>query len=403
MDHRLVSGLEKAFAWDGPSGLGTTFAHGHLEDTGLPGRLLTPARLLDIIMRRSLSAPQFRCFQDGSELHPGRYFADEIGRRGQLIRMADMPKLGELLRGGCTAILDEVEFFDATMEVACRALQWWSRELVQVNAYLTTQDTAGFAMHWDDHDVVVLQLAGDKAWEVRELTRPAPMYRDAQPNTEPSDQVIWSGTMTPGDMMHIPRGYWHKATRTGQGAGFSLHATFGFVKRTGVDWLSWLADQSRATELFRHDLDRRDGHDQQLALAEAVSQLARTRTADDYLASREAQRPPARHIPATGIFGKPEIIVCILDWPPRITDNGEATEVIAAGKRLSFSSRALPAIRLLLSGVPVNLAEASTATGVDAHRLAGVLMREGLCAELTPELCSGYTGLVANGSFWKAP
>lgn len=377
IDHLLVTEVEKSFGWEDASGLGSGFAHGKLNDGQLPALLLTPDRLLDIIMRRSLSAPQFRCFQDGSELHPGRYFADEIGRRGQLIRMADMPKLSELLCVGCTMILDEVEFFDPIMEVACRALQWWSRELVQVNAYLTTQDTTGFAMHWDDHDVVVLQLAGAKAWEVRGLSRPAPMYRDAAPNTEASEHLVWSGTMMPGDLIHIPRGYWHQATRADLGAGFSLHVTFGFVKRTGVDWLSWLADQSRAEEIFRHDLDRPPSADQQAALTSALIELARSRTTEHYLTARETQRPAARHMPPTGLFGEPE--------------------------KLTFASQALPALRLLLSGMPVNLADAAAAMGVDTRRLAGVLMREGLCTELTPELSSGYTGLVLAARSWKTP
>jgi ribosomal protein L16 Arg81 hydroxylase len=128
-----------------------------------------------------------------------------------------------------------VDTFDATMEVACRALQWWSRELVHVNTYLTTQDTTCFDLHWDDHDVVILQLAGDKDWEVRDRSRPVPMYRDAAPNNTPSEEVIWSGTLVTGDVVHIPRGYWHQATRIGRGEGFSLHVTFGFTRRTGVD------------------------------------------------------------------------------------------------------------------------------------------------------------------------
>jgi hypothetical protein len=61
------------------------------------------------------------------------------------------------------------------------------------------------------------------------------MERDAAPNLEPSTELIWSGTLRPGDVMHIPRGWWHQATRTGTGDGFSLHATFGLTQRTGID------------------------------------------------------------------------------------------------------------------------------------------------------------------------
>ncbi|MGH3620375.1 MAG: JmjC domain-containing protein [Sciscionella sp.] len=140
--------------------------------------------------------------------------------------------------------MDQSNAYDPTMEVACRALQWWSRETVQVNIYLTTGDAAGFDLHWDDHDVIIVQLAGEKTWEVRGLSRPVPMFRDAVPNYEPSEEIVWAGVMNTGDMMHIPRGYWHQATRQDRGDGFSLHVTFGFHKQTGVNWLTWLADQA---------------------------------------------------------------------------------------------------------------------------------------------------------------
>ncbi|WP_407077529.1 JmjC domain-containing protein [Streptomyces sp. SCSIO 30461] len=75
--------------------------------------------------------------------------------------MADMHRVGALMREGCTMVLDEVDFFDPAMEATCRALQWWAHELVQVNAYLTTQDASGFKLHWDDHDV---GTSGRWAW-----------------------------------------------------------------------------------------------------------------------------------------------------------------------------------------------------------------------------------------------
>ena len=87
------------------------------------------------------------------------------------------------------------------MEIACQALQWWSRELVQVNTYLTTADAAGFNLHWDDHDVLIVQLGGEKSWEVRGTSRVAPMYRDTEHSGEPPEEIVWSGTMRTGDVM----------------------------------------------------------------------------------------------------------------------------------------------------------------------------------------------------------
>jgi hypothetical protein len=293
------------------------------------------------------------------------------------------------------------------MEVACRALQWWSRELVQVNTYLTTGNTAGFPLHWDDHDVIVVQLAGEKTWEVRSPSRIAPMYRDAEPNTAPSEDVVWSGTMRPGNVMHIPRGYGHQATRQECGDGYSLHVTFGFMQRTGVDWLTWLADRSREHELFRHDLDRWGGIDgqaaQELGLHVDLSHLLRRYPPDAYLAARTQEQPPHRHVTTRGVFGPPATVVCITDFPPYAERDSDTITVIAAGKRLTFAVRAEPALRPLLSGMPVRIEEITAATEVDAMVLAEALMREGICAELTDELSSGYTDLLTDASSSNKP
>jgi Cupin superfamily protein len=402
MKHLLVDELEKAFGWSGADGLGREFVRGEIADLGLCRRLVSPTKILDIVMRRSLATPQVRCFRDGLEVHSNSYLGLASTRHGKARQYVDMEKLGGLLKSGCTLILDALETFDPTMEVANRALQWWSRELVQVNAYLTTQATAGFALHWDDHDVIIVQLAGEKEWEVREPSRRWPMYRDAQPNDTPSDEIVWTGVTRPGDVLHIPRGHWHRGSRADSGDGFSLHLTFGFTKRTGVDWLSWLADRAREEDVFRQDL-LRTGEDADQAqadlLAEAAHRLLTTRRPADFLIAREQEQRAPRRITTWGIFGPVEHLVCLTAFPPRIDTDGANVIVYAAGKKITFAGRALPPLRMLLSGAPVHLREVSDATGVNAAPLAEVLLREGICAEVTPELFLGYTGLVAAEPF----
>src|SRR5256714_9212274 len=209
MDHRLVTAIEKALGWDGPAALGTALARGHIEDDTLLPRLLTGNRLLELIMRRHLANPQLRMYAEGQVLHPSAYLTNFVSGRRQASRRADMAAVGRIRTAGGTAILATINMFDPTLEVACRALGWWSGELVSVNAYLAVGDTAGFSTHWDDHDVLCIQLAGQKSWEVRGPSRPHPMYRDAEDNLDPPQEVLWSGTMAAGDVMHIPRGFWH--------------------------------------------------------------------------------------------------------------------------------------------------------------------------------------------------
>jgi hypothetical protein len=395
VEHRLVSAIETALGWSGAEDLGRSFVRGSIDDSELVSRVLTPNRMLDIAMRRSLSRPQFRVFQEGEEVHPAVYFTESVSPRGQSISMVNMNGLGRLLRNGATVILDQANVFDPTMEVTCRALQWWSRERVQVNAYLTTNEASGFPLHWDDHDVVIVQLAGEKEWEVRGTSREVPMYRDADPNSTPSEEILWSGAMKAGDVMHIPRGHWHQATRNGQGSGKSLHVTFGITKRTGASWLAWLGDWCRESEIFRHDLDRRRGTDTQV-LADAAVRLIHERPPADFLAAYEEAMPLPRQVPFLDVFGRLDTVVCTTHFAPRLRENGRTVDVLTSGKKLTFTAKALPALRLLLSGEPVHLGQAVPVTGTEVPEVAEVLVREEMCAPLTPELSSGYTGLVTN-------
>ncbi|ARF73535.1 cupin [Kitasatospora albolonga] len=394
MDHRLVVGIAEALGWNGPERLGTGFARGSLSERDLPTRMLTPDRLLDLAMRRNLGNPQIRCFRDGQELHPGAYLNQGMGGAG----LVNMRHLGKLLDEGVTMVLDRANVFDPTLEAVCRALQWWSGERVNVNIYLTTNAAGGFGLHWDDHDVLVVQLSGEKDWEVRGPSRSVPLHRDAVRNDIPGEETLWTGTVRPGDILHIPRGYWHMAGRDDRGSGHSLHMTFGFSTRTGTSWLSWLVDRSRENELFRRDLETPAASEQHQQLTEAALELVGSRTPADFLAAREHDVAPSRHVPFLETFGHPDSVVCVCEFRPRVLDLGETVEVLSSGKKLTFRSKALPALRLLLSGRPVHVNRAADSVGDEVHALAELLMRHEWCAPLTPELASGYSGLVADAA-----
>lgn len=398
MEHRLVTGIEEALKWDGPRHLGTGFARGGLGDQVLTPRLLTPTRLLDLAMRQSLASPRIRCFRDGQELHPSVYLTPETGGADQTAGLVNTHRLGSLLREGVTMVLDRANVFDPTLEVACRALQWWSGESVNINTYLTTNGADGFGLHWDAHDVLAIQLSGQKDWEVRGPSRAAPLHRDAADNDEAGEEVLWTGTTNPGDVMHIPRGYWHKAGRSGRSSGHSLHMTVGFGVRSGASWLAWLADWSREDELFRRDLDLAPGSEQHRELVEKAVRLLGSRAPTDFLTARQQEAAPARHVPFLETFGRLDSVVCVSEFRPRLRDLGGTAEVFSSGKKLTFKAAALPALRLLLSGRPVRLDQAAAVLGDHVHGLAEILVAHEWCAPLITELSSGYAGLVPDAT-----
>jgi hypothetical protein len=222
------------------------------------------------------------------------------------------------------------------------------------------------------------------------------MFRDVARNDEAPDEVVWAGTMQPGDVMHIPRGWWHQATREEAGEGFSLHVTFSITKRTPIAYLRWLADRALEDVELRRDLPRGvDCGAWSRALEQRVMDLVRVETPARFLAARELEARPGRHVEAGVVFGDPRTLVCVTEFPPSVQRRGDEVVITAGGTETVIRAESWPAMERLLSGHPVVLDEVAAETGANVARLAEVAMRHGLCAEATPELLAGYTGLVA--------
>lgn len=101
----------------------------------------------------------------------------------------------------------------------------------QVNMYITPPGATGFNCHWDDHDVMILQIEGDKTWSLfdfgPELPRPH-VLKEGQEKLEPgepSQRIV----MRPGDVLYLPRGRFHQATAQ---EDISIHLTMGFLVHT---------------------------------------------------------------------------------------------------------------------------------------------------------------------------
>ena len=108
----------------------------------------------------------------------------------------------------------------------CEILQELTNSFVGANTYLTPANSAGFAPHYDAIDAFILQVEGKKYWRVW-----APEGENALPDessgnfTEKdmlSKKLVFEGTLEEGDMLYIPRGFYHSA-KTGN--KHSLHVT----------------------------------------------------------------------------------------------------------------------------------------------------------------------------------
>jgi hypothetical protein len=210
--------------------------------------------LNEILGRHRLDFPRLRLVRDGKPLPVAEYLLHTTGARGKTsIPKLKHAELARRLREGATLVLDAVDELSEPIEALAKNLELFFREHVQVNLYAGWQSARGFDLHWDDHDVFILQVSGRKSWSVYGTTRPFPLVNDIERAEKPTCDPLWQGTLEDGDLLYIPRGWWHVAEPLAEP---TLHLTVGVHNRTGIDLLRWFAERMRASETFRKDLPR---------------------------------------------------------------------------------------------------------------------------------------------------
>ncbi|HKS29315.1 MAG TPA: cupin domain-containing protein [Pyrinomonadaceae bacterium] len=372
---------------------GKSYAH----FKGSPGRfkhLLSWDKLNEILRQHRLDYPRLRLMRDGETI-PSSSFV----RRTQSARVqGTIPRLKPLaftkhLREGATLVLDAVSEVYPPIEELAQELELILRERIQVNMYAGWHTSRGFDLHWDDHDVFILQVTGRKRWRIYGETMKYPLTMGTAPKPTDVDNPLWEGYMEDGDVLYIPRGWWHVAFPLSEP---TLHLTVGIHNRTGSDLLRWLTRSLEEREIFRQDLPRYASEAKLKAHGERLREELLSAWNDDlverFLDEYDAARP-ARQYFSLPWSAMPEALPCDPDArlrflaprPLRITAEDGVVEFTCLSKHWRFAEDAALVLR------PLNerrvcrvreLCEAAT-PHLDEQRVRtflSELVREGLVA-----------------------
>lgn len=110
--------------------------------------------------------------------------------------------------------------------------------LVGSNVYITPAGAQGLPPHYDDVEVLILQLEGQKHWRLYEPTVPLAREYSLEPESRigaPTHDFI----LQAGDLLYFPRGTIHQAD-TPAGAGHSTHLTLSTYQN--MSWGDLLLD-----------------------------------------------------------------------------------------------------------------------------------------------------------------
>jgi len=225
------------------------------------------------------------------------FYMDEVPGRGGTRQLADPAKVEMFLAMGASLVADAVEKVDPEIRALTDSLARQFAARVEANLYCSFQGIQAFASHCDLHEVFAIHCVGEKRWRIYANRAENPLTPltgdDAQARIDVAKgPVLMDITLRPGDVLYIPRGYFHDALAS---SAESLHLTLGIAPHSGkllFELLQEMALREPAFRAYLADARAQDGAvlaGQLAALGARLSEMAHSRAMVEEVAVRQRQ------------------------------------------------------------------------------------------------------------------
>jgi bifunctional lysine-specific demethylase and histidyl-hydroxylase NO66 len=351
----------------------------------------------ELLSTRGLRTPFLRLASEGTVLDTSRFTRSGGLGAGIADQVADDKVLAEFAAGATLVLQGLHRTWPPLIEFA----QQLSSDLghpVQVNAYVTPASNRGFSPHYDVHDVLVLQVAGEKRWTIHAPVHEHPLAD--QPWTDHREAVaaqakqppVLDEVLRPGDALYLPRGWLHSAEALGD---TTIHLTVGVHATTRYDVLQALvalaadSPELRASLPLGVDADdpRSLESDVEATVKALTERLGAATTADAADAVRRriarttrpepiaplAQARAADRLTATDLVRLRRHAHARLQRQP----DGQV-RIVTTNRSMTLAGDCAPALEALLDGRARAVADLPGLAPDDARALAVRLLREGI-------------------------
>jgi cupin superfamily protein len=348
------------------------------DERGRFDDLLSEADVERLVCSTAIRYPGFRLVREGRQLSVGEYTSD-VSWRPPFTGTVDLPRLLAEWEDGATIVLQALHVSWHPLAVFCRLLEEALGLPVQVNAYYTPRGSQGFAVHHDTHDVLVLQVAGEKRWLLYEPLLELPLKHQRYSaalgdHGEPTDDVV----LRAGDTLYLPRGWLHEAKTS---AHDSLHLTIGITAHTWLDGAKGALEASEGELELRRGVGADSGDGIVDVLAEQLDpELVRQRQRRRFLDSRRpiredglSQLRALERLDEETLLERRATVIADLEESP------DGLALVFEGKEVRFPAHASPELRACLeSEDPFRLADIPGELDSEGRLvLARRLVREG--------------------------
>ena len=182
------------------------------------------------------------------------YCREAVDRTTADALQPDAEKVKSLLRRGASLVANDIDTLTPGLAAAADILERTLGGKVQSNLYCSRRQRQAFDTHFDTHEVFALHVEGEKTWRIyegrvdRPIAHPAYKSLDKAYHDAHKGPVKMEVTLRPGDLLYIPRGYYHDALASSSG---TIHVSFGVTHVIGYDLLNILLAHAVADPAFR--------------------------------------------------------------------------------------------------------------------------------------------------------
>jgi len=336
-----------------------------------------------------LRYPAFRLVKAGENLALGDYAEDVSWRPKPFTGTARVERVAAEFERGATIVLQALHLNHPPLARFCRELERELGHPTQANAYYTPRAAQGLKVHHDTHDVLCLQLAGEKRWLVYPpvLELPLRNQRYRAELGEPGEPVL-DVTLAAGDTLYLPRGWLHEALTSETD---SLHLTIG------VNVYTWLdAFKAALEEAAKEEVELRRSVAADAPAVDGLVEHVARRLEPDAVARRMRDRFVRGRRPVReDLFDQLRALEELdLDTPLLRRDtvladlvvDGDAATLVYEGRELRFPARIAAELELIAGAEgPVRLADLPGRLDDEGRLvLARRLVREGFL-QISPD------------------
>lgn len=189
-------------------------------DGGRYAELLDWRGLMNLVLNGDYPRKRLRLTQRGVPL-PSIFYQDDNGPKAAIITQV-METVGSLIFYG-------IDPYVPAMSRLCAAIADEIGELILGSAIASTGAGGALPVHYDDTDLIVLQVEGSKRWLIEDdpVINPAAGMPFVAGGADPA--LILDEVLEPGDLLLVPGGYRHRCETLGDR---SMHIGFFFYPLT---------------------------------------------------------------------------------------------------------------------------------------------------------------------------